>query len=134
MPRKVETRIKKVGSNGWDWEYRVEFEERTGIKLPPRAAIHHFTKVQLVACQDQSYHMLLHRRTEAYRATGNPNLRKCGRCGEWKTPDSFYYTKEGYKKDICKSCNTIMMKEWRNKNKDHYNKYQRDRRQSVKEV
>ncbi len=48
----------------------------------------------LVICQDFPYHHLLHMRTRAYEATGNPRLRKCTFCGVWDQPDNMIQRKE----------------------------------------
>lgn len=39
----------------------------------------------LVICQDKRYHSLLHQRTRAFYATGNPIARKCVYCKQWGT-------------------------------------------------
>lgn len=59
-----------------------------GHSLPPGAQVHHVDgdrrnnrNQNLVVCQDQTYHRLLHHRTAVVRAGGNPNTDKlCGLC------------------------------------------------------
>jgi HNH endonuclease len=41
----------------------------------------------LVICPDRAYHALLHQRTEALRATGNPGALRCCYCKLWIMPD-----------------------------------------------
>ncbi len=109
-------------------------EEVLGKKLPEGACVHHLDMNQrnnnpsnLVVCENQTYHMLLHRRAEALKACGDANKRKCWVCGKWKPLSEFYLNKRGYPK-ICKPCNTLEMRKFREKNRDKYNKYQRDYR------
>jgi len=52
--------------------------------------VHHFNRVRsdngngnLVICEDQKYHMLLHQRARAYKATGCATARKCQFCDQW---------------------------------------------------
>ena len=63
--------------------------------LPERAVVHHHDgdpgnndPTNLVVCEDQRYHMLLHKRQTAYRATGNPNAERCAYCRAWMLPDN----------------------------------------------
>lgn len=59
--------------------------------------IHHFdgnfsnnANNNLVACQDQRYHSLIHRRTKAYFACGHANWRRCSYCGEYDSVYNLY--------------------------------------------
>lgn len=79
--------------NGYVLEHIVVAEKSFGRFLPRGAVVHHRNDVgsdnrpdNYVICHDQGYHMLLHMRRRAYRATGNPNSRTCVGCGEWLTP------------------------------------------------
>ena len=65
-------------------------EEALGRLLPEGAQVHHVDEDKgnnspgnLVICQDQTYHRLLHLRTAAYRATGDPTQRRCVFCKCW---------------------------------------------------
>lgn len=40
-------------------------------------------KSNLVICEDRAYHNLIHQRLRAYKATGNPESRKCVICKQW---------------------------------------------------
>lgn len=58
--------------------------------LPPRAAVHHVNeikhdnrRVNLVICEDKSYHLLLPRRRTALLACGNVQALKCVHWGKW---------------------------------------------------
>lgn len=64
-----------------------------GKPLPKQAVVHHVDENRannvpsnLVVCQDQAYHKLIHRRTVAYRATGDANARRCVLCHRWSGP------------------------------------------------
>lgn len=65
-------------------------ERALGKPLPKGAQVHHVneipdynTNTNLVICQDQAYHDLLHIRTAAFRATGDPHKRRCPYCGQY---------------------------------------------------
>lgn len=81
----------------WDKEkkeykraHRLLAEKVLGRSLPHRVKIHHVNEIpwdnrpeNLVICPNQSYHMLLHYRADALKATGNPNSKKCYICQEY---------------------------------------------------
>ena len=61
--------------------------------LPDRAIVHHINgdtlddrPENLVVCEDNAYHHLLHQREGAYRSTGNAKARKCNLCHQWGIP------------------------------------------------
>lgn len=51
-------------------EHILKAEKALGKPLPPKAVVHHHTQTQLVICQDQSYHMVLHARERAIKKRG----------------------------------------------------------------
>lgn len=58
-------------------------EKALGRKLPDKAVVHHANggfDGPLVICENTAYHGLLHVRTRAFKATGDPNKRKCTYC------------------------------------------------------
>jgi hypothetical protein len=71
------------------YEHIIIAEAALGRYLPEPAQVHHFdedtqnnTNRNLVICEDQSYHQLLHVRTRILRAGGNPNTDAiCKGCG-----------------------------------------------------
>lgn len=70
---------------------QIEVAERAlGRALPLQAVVHHVNEQKsdnrgenLVICEDRAYHNLLHQRLRAYRATGNPEARKCWVCKQY---------------------------------------------------
>lgn len=75
---------------GRDYEHRRVAERALGKPLPSGAEIHHVDEDKtnnaphnLVICPDHAYHDLLHKRTAALDACGDPNARKCVYCKQW---------------------------------------------------
>lgn len=104
--------------------HRVRAELTLGKPLPARAVVHHvegdkgdFT--QLVICQDQAYHRLLHARTRIVRAGGHPDIEwLCSRCKSLRPLTEFRYREmSGRKKlvPICQKCRRIVLNEYRYK-------------------
>ncbi len=96
--------------------HRAVVEKAIGITLPSKAVIHHVdgngrnnSHRNLVVCQNQSYHMLLHTRQRVLDAGGDPNSDKiCGRCAKVLSQASFYREKgsaDGFH-GWCKACVT----------------------------
>lgn len=85
-----------------------------GRPLPHGAQVHHVDgnpnnhdARNLVICQDQSYHQLLHARALVVRAGGNPNTSKvCRGCWEIKPFEAFRIDREHHagRGSRCKSC------------------------------
>lgn len=78
-------------------------EKALGKPLPHGARVHHADENKannknsnLVICPNHTYHMLIHQRLRAYRATGNPNLRKCVLCQKWDDPSNLYFPPSQY--------------------------------------
>jgi len=88
-------------------------EKALGKILPLQAVVHHVnrnrkdrTHSNLVICQDQAYHLLLHARKRIYDAGGNPNIDKvCAKCGQVKPKKDFHISQRGDgRRCYCKLC------------------------------
>jgi hypothetical protein len=65
--------------NGVIAEYRLRAATALGRPLPAGVEVHHY-KEELVICEDESYHKLLHVRQGAFEGCGDPHKRKCNCC------------------------------------------------------
>lgn len=86
----------RANGGGYVFEHILIAERVLGKPLPPGAQIHHVNQkcddnrnCNLVICQDQAYHRLLHRRQRALDATGNASWLKCHICKVWAPPEAF---------------------------------------------
>lgn len=78
------------------FEHTLVAEAALGKYLPSTAVVHHVDRDKsrnvggnLVVCEDQTYHLLLHRRERALDATGDPNKAQCRYCQAWDLPERF---------------------------------------------
>ena len=83
-------------------------EQAIGKPLPRRAVIHHVDEnpnnnnpSNLVICPSQAYHMLLHQRQRALRATGHADWRKCPFCKQYDDPQLMTWDGNGYRHRKC---------------------------------
>lgn len=79
---------------GYVFEHILVAEHAIGHHLPVKAQVHHVNEKKdenrgsnLVICEDQKYHALLHHRMRALRATGSATARQCVFCKEWNMAD-----------------------------------------------
>lgn len=93
----------RVNFNRYVREHILIAEKALGKPLPPEAVVHHIDhdksnnrRGNLVICQDQAYHLLLHHREKALKACGNPNFRACRFCKKWDDPNNMVYTKVNF--------------------------------------
>jgi hypothetical protein len=89
----------RADSRGRVPEHILVVEKATGIVIKYPIVIHHLDYCHLnnknnnlVVCPNRLYHSLLHRRTNAIKAVGNPGARKCRFCGGWDVPEKGYMT------------------------------------------
>jgi len=95
------------------FEHVLVAEKALNKLLPPKAKIHHIdgnstnnNNDNLVVCQDQAYHMLLHVRQRLIKAGVNPSTPKvCPKCKQTKTFAEFTR-----KEHTCRACIKIRYK------------------------
>lgn len=75
-------------------------EKALGKKIPKGASVHHidenktnYRSDNLVICQNEAYHQLLHRRQRALNESGNANNRQCVFCKNWDDEKSMKVNK-----------------------------------------
>lgn len=104
----------RAHSKGVVYEHLVIAERALGKQLPASAVVHHVDRNRennhnsnLVLCQDQAYHLLLHARQRVQDAGGNPSTDAiCGQCHQVKNRNEFYPARRralGVRFN-CKSC------------------------------
>lgn len=100
-----------VGNEKPRLEHRVIAETVIGKPLPRSVVVHHVdgnrsnnAHSNLVICQNQAYHALLHRRARVVRAGGNPELQCfCWECSKLKFIGECYIGRHRYS-NTCKQC------------------------------
>jgi hypothetical protein len=90
-------------SPGFDqWAHIVVAQRALGKPLPKGAEVHHVDEdksnnapCNLVVCPSNAYHQLLHVRTDALRACGNANFRRCCFCKVYDDPSNLSFIRGG---------------------------------------
>lgn len=88
--------------------HRVIAEQALGVKLPRTVIVHHNNEDKLdnrnenlIICQDEAYHQLLHMRKRALEACGNVLWRPCEYCKKHDALENMIgHTRSGVKRKI----------------------------------
>lgn len=87
----------KADKKGYVPEHVLVCEKALGKYLPEGAVPHHRNGIKtdnrpenLIVCQDQAYHMTVHRRTRAFKSCGHAGWRKCQYCKQYDDPKNLH--------------------------------------------
>jgi hypothetical protein len=108
----------RANVNGLVFEHVLIAEKALGKPLPEKVIVHHFDRCpsnnansNLVICQNQSYHMLLHARQRIKDAGGDPNTDAiCGHCQKLRPRTGFFKLVSsclGLSTSKCRECYSI---------------------------
>lgn len=102
-------------------EHVLVAEKAIGKTLPCGSIVHHFDgnksnnmNSNLVVCENNAYHRLLHKRQRAKLECGNANWHKCYVCGEWDCKENLYI---GKSEIAHRDCKNKKLREWRGSKK-----------------
>lgn len=71
-----------INNHGHILIYRLKAEKALGKYINPKHPIHHHEN-ELIICENEQYHKLLHQRTKALKICGYANWRKCQYCKQY---------------------------------------------------
>ncbi len=92
---------------GYVYTHILIAESLLGKPLPPNAVVHHIDgdKIEyqnnLVLCENESYHQLLHQREIALRACGHATWRKCPFCKQYDDLKNMHPNGRSYHHRTC---------------------------------
>ena len=85
-----------MSANGWR-DGRLKVEHILNRPLRSANQIHHIdgnsqnnSNSNLVVCEDQEYHHLIHMRARALKECGHKDWKRCTYCKTWDAPDNLY--------------------------------------------
>lgn len=90
--------------------HRLLAEKALGKQLPKNVVVHHHTSCELVICENENYHKLLHKRTRALYLGGNVNLCRCYYCKQYFLHDQMNSC------GSCKKCQAEKTTKWAEEN------------------
>lgn len=93
----------RADSRGYVYEHILVAEAAVGRLLPVTAPVHHVNEqrddnrpANLVICEDDAYHKLLHRRQRALDESGHADWLKCRFCKQYDAPQRLYVNPRGF--------------------------------------
>ena len=110
-------------------ENRLVAERALGKPLPEGCKVHHWDENKenndpsnLVICENDAYHMLLHARKRRLDDTGSFDLKRCLTCNEIKPLTAFHKRRRAWDgaNEICIACALVKASNYRNKTKQSY--------------
>lgn len=108
--------------HGYIYESRMIAEKTIGKILPLSAIFHHIDCAKgqinsngIIVCQNRAYHRLLHKRINAYKASGHANWLKCPYCRKHDDPQNMRMKNlaSGYLVGIHNECQNAYRKQKR---------------------
>ena len=121
----------RAGKRGYVPNACLVAEKAMGKHLPNKAVVHHYNEIRdndqnknLVVCEDQAYHILLHKRQRAYSACGHANWLKCKFCKQYDDPKNLSIRPNG--SGVHKKCQNKARLEYVDRHRDEVNKKQRE--------
>lgn len=114
----------RANPSGHIYEHTYIAEKSLGHYLPHKAQIHHFDENtlnnkndNLIICENQAYHRLLHMRHEVLKINGDPNIQKiCSKCKQLKLKLAFNKDLTTNRSDglqtSCRDCSNEYNKIW----------------------
>jgi hypothetical protein len=97
-------------NDGYVREHVFVAEKALDKVLPKKVVVHHIDEIKghnentnLVICEDENYHRLLHTRLRAYKATGDPHKRKCWICKKYDYQSALVRDGSGFRHSACKT-------------------------------
>lgn len=93
--------------SGRVYEHVLVAEKILGKPLPKNAVVHHIdgnglnnNKNNLVICENDTYHKMLHRRRKAFLACGSASWLPCCYCGMYDSVENLYINPRGSQRHI----------------------------------
>lgn len=84
--------------NNYFYKHVLNAEKALGQQLPIGSVVHHIDgnpanneNSNLIICENQAYHLLLHQRTRAYKACGHADWCKCKYCKQYDDPKNLSF-------------------------------------------
>jgi hypothetical protein len=95
---------------GYIFEHIFIVEKALGKFLPKDAVCHPFNEIKsdnsnrnLVLCENDKYHKLLHQRARALKLCGNANFEICQYCKQYDNPELMYCSKKNRYHKSCRN-------------------------------